>query len=162
MRAWGEGARLTIGSFTSIAAGVEIFLGGEHRTDWVTTYPFSALWPEAQAFQGHPRSKGDVTVGSDVWIGAEAVILSGITIGHGAVIGARAVVASDVPPYGVVVGNPAKLAKLRFEPAVIRRLLAVAWWEWGEKEIARALPELLSSDIGRFLEKAEAGVYAST
>src|SRR5512143_2928244 len=89
---WGEGATLTMGSYTSVAMGAKIFLGGEHRIDWVTTYPFNALWESAKQYSGHPKTKGDVVIGSDVWIATEAMILSGVSIGDGAVIGARAVV----------------------------------------------------------------------
>ena len=83
---WGEGTTAQIGSYCSISGEVKIILGGEHRTDWVTTYPFSALWPEiAQDVPGHPKSKGNVLIGNDVWIGYGALILSGVTIGDGAV-----------------------------------------------------------------------------
>ena len=111
--AFGSAATLRIGNFTSIAAGVRVFLGGEHRLDWVTTFPFSALWESAGCYTGHPRTKGDVIIGADVWIGAEALITSGVTIGDGAVIGARAVVSRDVAPYTVVAGNPARFIKKR-------------------------------------------------
>src|SRR5690606_15718598 len=93
---WGEGAKLTIGNFCSIASGVEIFLGGEHRTDWVTTYPFNLLRESGKGIAGHPRSKGDVWIGSDVWLAHQSVILSGVSIGHGAVVGARAVVSKNI------------------------------------------------------------------
>ncbi len=72
---WGEGTTLEVGAFCSIADGVKIFLGGEHRVDWVTTYPFNFLWERAYSFKGHPASKGDVIIGNDVWIGAESVIM---------------------------------------------------------------------------------------
>jgi acetyltransferase-like isoleucine patch superfamily enzyme len=72
-----------MGAFCSVASGVQILLGGEHRPDWVTTYPFSALWAKGRHLPGHPASKGDVVIGNDVWIGAEAMILSGVTIGDG-------------------------------------------------------------------------------
>ena len=158
---WGEGARLRIGAFCSFAHGVQVFLGGEHRVDWVTTYPFNRMWPAAAQVEGHPATKGDVVIGNDVWVGAEAVILSGVRIGDGAVIGARAVVAKDVAPYAVVVGNPARQVKLRFSPETVRRLLAVAWWDWPDERIERALPLLLSGEVERFLEQAEAGATPS-
>lgn len=82
---WGEGATLSIGAFCSIAEGVAIFLGGNHRLDWVTTYPFNYLWECGAGFQGHPATKGDVVIGNDVWIGRNAAILSGVHIGDGAV-----------------------------------------------------------------------------
>jgi acetyltransferase-like isoleucine patch superfamily enzyme len=156
---WEEGAALRIGAYTSIARGAQVLLGGGHRIDWVTTYPFNVLWPSARHKTGHPTTKGDIVIGSDVWIGAEAVILSGVTIGHGAVIGARSVVAKDVPPYAICVGNPARLVKYRFAPEVIERLLRVAWWNWTEAEIQRAMDDLLSPGLEAFLEKAERGAY---
>lgn len=161
VRSWNEGAQLRVGSFTSIASGVQIFLGGEHRVDWVTTFPFNVFWPAARDRHGHPKTKGDVTVGSDVWIGSEAVILSGVTIGDGAVVGARAVVARDVPPYAIVAGNPARVLRLRFEPRVVERLLATAWWKWDDNVIARAMSDLLNTDIEQFLRRAEARDYQS-
>ncbi len=155
VRSWREGATLRIGSFCSIASGVQIFLGGEHRTDWVTTYPFSALWEKAGQIKGHPRSKGDVTIGSDVWIGSEAVIMSGVRVGDGAVIAARSVVTADVAPYVVVGGNPARVIRQRFDDETVRRLLAIRWWEWDDGKIERYLPLLLSNRIDAFLEVAE-------
>lgn len=152
---WGEGSSLEIGAFCSIAEGVKIFLGGEHRVDWVTTYPFSALWESASSFTGHPKSKGDVIIGNDVWIGTEAVIMSGVRIGDGAVISARALVARDVPPYSIVVGNPARIIKKRFDDEIINRLLFVKWWEWDNKVIDEHMHLLLTDDIEEFLAKAE-------
>jgi chloramphenicol O-acetyltransferase type B len=154
---FGEGARLRIGAYCSFAEGVQIFLGGEHRPDWVTTYPFNVLRPEFSAIKGHPHTKGDVVIGSDVWIGREAMIMSGVTIGDGAVIGARAVVARDVPPYGIVVGNPAKLVRHRFEPEVVAKLLAIRWWDWPEDRIMAAIPRLLSGDVAGFASAVEGG-----
>ncbi|WP_295386039.1 CatB-related O-acetyltransferase [uncultured Thiodictyon sp.] len=156
---FGSAATLRIGNFTSIAAGVRVLLGGEHRLDWVTTFPFSALWESARGHTGHPRTKGDVVIGADVWIGAETLITSGVTIGDGAVIGARAVVSRDVAPYTVVAGNPAVFVKVRFPEQTVQRLLALKWWDWTDAEIERALPDLLNTQIEAFLEKAEAGAY---
>jgi chloramphenicol O-acetyltransferase type B len=159
VHSWGEGATLTVGSFTSIASGVQIFLGGEHRIDWVTTFPFNVLWDSASARKGHPKTKGNVLIGSDVWIGTEALISSGVTIGDGAVIGARAVVTRDVPPYAVIIGNPAKVLKFRFDEVTIERLLSLKWWMWPHQKIEKAMFEMLSQEITHFLEKAERGDY---
>ncbi|HET6515296.1 MAG TPA: CatB-related O-acetyltransferase [Thermodesulfovibrionales bacterium] len=152
---WNEGAALKIGAFCSIAEGVKIFLGGEHRIDWVTTYPFSVVWEKGRHIAGHPRTRGDVVIGNDVWIGSEAVILSGVTIGDGAVIGTRSVVRRDVAPYAIVVGNPARLVMKRFDDATIHQLLELKWWNWPDEEIADMLPFLLSSDVDAFLARAK-------
>jgi len=153
---WGENAILSIGNFTSIASGVQVFLGGEHRTDWVTTFPFNVLWPSAKAFEGHPKTKGNVTIGSDVWIGAEAIVLSGVTIGNGAVIGARSVVTKDVPPYAIIAGNPARVIKYRFKESEIDDLLRIAWWDWSNAKIEKELAGLLNGNIKEFLERSGA------
>ncbi|MDP3884872.1 CatB-related O-acetyltransferase [Hydrogenophaga sp.] len=148
---WEEKAKLVIGNYTSIARDVQIFLGGNHHTDWVTTYPFDVLWQKV----GHPCTKGDVVIGSDVWIGRDALILSGVTIGHGAVIGARAVVAKDVPPYAIVVGNPGTIVKFRFDENIRTRLLQSAWWDLDEAQIKILLPLLIDTDIQKFLDHLE-------
>lgn len=157
VRRFGMDAALRVGAYTSIASGVEILLGGEHRSDWVTTYPFSALWPSAKHILGHPRSKGHVDIGSDVWLATGATILSGVTVGDGAVVGARAVISKDVPPYAVVAGNPATVVRYRFNAATIERLLIIRWWEWPQSRVSRALPYLLSKDINRFLDAVDSG-----
>ena len=155
---WGEAATLRVGNFTSFAKGVEIFLGGEHRTDWVTTYPFSAFRGAASHIAGHPRSRGDVVVGHDVWVGAGALILSGVTIGDGAVIGARAVVTRSVPPYAIVAGNPAKLVRYRFSEYQIRQLMHIAWWNWEDDRIAALMPMLLNDEIDAFIHSQAEGL----
>jgi acetyltransferase-like isoleucine patch superfamily enzyme len=154
---WGEGTTLRIGKYCSIAKGVVISLGGEHRTDWVTTYPFPAVLTAARGMRGHPRSKGDVVIGHDVWIGREAMILSGVTIGDGAVVGARSVVARDIPPYAIVAGNPARVVRHRFDRETIAALRAIAWWDWSDAEVAEALPFMLADDIDGFIRR-----YGST
>lgn len=123
--------------------------GGNHRMDWVSTYPFLAItdhWPEAEGISGHPWSKGDVVIGNDVWIGNGVTILSGVTIGDGAVVAARAVVVKDVPPYTVYGGNPAKFIKRRFSKKVSKKLLETAWWEWPREKIVRNIAALCSGD----------------
>jgi virginiamycin A acetyltransferase len=158
-----SGARLTIGRYGSIADGVEILLGGNHRTDWVTTYPFPALpglWPAASAMSGHDATRGDVAIGHDVWLGSQAMILSGLTIGHGAVVAARSVVTRDVPPYAIVAGNPARVVRLRLPEAQVAALLAARWWELPPAEVARLLP-LLMSDKVEDLAEAVSGVRSA-
>lgn len=154
VRWWGEPADLSIGKYCSIADDVEIFLGGNHRTDWVSTYPFpvfSRTWPEAKDIAGHPSTRGDVRIGHDVWLGSGCAILSGVSIGHGAVVGCRAVVTRDVPDYAIVAGNPATVVRMRFQPDQVRRLLETAWWDWEPARVSKLLPLLLSGDIEGFL-----------
>ena len=113
-----------------IREDVVFILGGEHRADWITTYPFNALFSEGAHITGHPSSKGDIVIGNDVWIGYQSCILSGVTIGNGAIIGAKSVVTKDVPPYAIVAGNPAKFIRYRFPQETIDKLENLAWWDW--------------------------------
>lgn len=145
-----SGRRLTIGRFCSIADRVEILLGGNHRVDWVSTFPFAAmtgLFPTARDLDGHHASGGDVTIGHDVWLGSGAIILSGVSVGHGAVVAARAVVTRSVPPYAIVGGNPAKLIRYRFDEASIAALLESAWWDLPRGEIEPLIPLLQSERV---------------
>lgn len=155
----GEGAILSIGNYTSIAEGVKVFTGCEHRADWVTTFPFNILWPSARQFTGHPKTKGDVSIGNDVWIGTEAIILSGVKIGDGAIVGARAVVSRDVQPYSIVAGNPAKCISYRFDGPLIKALLDIRWWNWDETQIVIAMPYLLNNNIVEFVRAVERGEF---
>lgn len=157
---WPEGynGSLLIGNYCSIAGEVTVLLGGEHLPQRITTYPFSVWpdrWPGGAGIDGRAQTKGDVVIGSDVWIGLGATILSGVTIGHGAVVGARSVVAGAVPPYAVVIGNPARVLRYRFAAEMVARLLALAWWEWPEERINALLPQLLAEDPPAFLAAAE-------
>lgn len=147
---WGESAKLLIGGFCSIADNVTVFLGGNHRTDWITTYPFSALtdiWSEASGIDGHPHTNGDVIIGNDVWIGYGATIMSGVTIGDGAVIGSNALVAKNVDPYTIVAGNPAELIRQRFTDKDIKYLVEMKWWSWDIEFIKSTIPLLCSNNI---------------
>lgn len=153
-----ENAGFKMGAFCSLATDVTVLLGGEHSLTWATTYPFNERWPDdTRDLPGYAHTRGDVVIGNDVWIGRGAMILSGVTIGDGAVIGAGALVRRDVPPYGIVGGNPAKLIRKRFSDDVIARLLAQAWWDWPDERIRRAMPLLLADDVGAFLDAAESG-----
>ena len=129
---WDEGSNLEIGSFCSIADNITIILGGNHRTDWITTFPFGHIFKdelEGANIAGHPRSNGDIIIGNDVWIGRGATILSGIKIGDGAVIAANSTVTKDVQPYEIVGGNPARVIKKRFNEKITELLLKLKWWE---------------------------------
>lgn len=149
--------QLSIGQYCSFARGSHIILGGEHRVDWVSTYPFSAIDAEHIGIKGHPLSKGPVCIGSDVWVGFNAMIVSGITIGDGAVIAAGAVITKDVPPYAIVGGNPAKPIRYRFDPETINKLMAIKRWDWDKNRINKTVRMLLNSDIDAFISGVEAG-----
>lgn len=144
---WDDKTSLTIGKFCSIAEGVTIMLGGEHRTDWITTYPFNALVNELSEIKGHPATKGDIIIGNDVWIAGGAKIMSGVTIGDGAVIGANALVTKDIPPYAICGGVPAKVIRYRFDKRTIKKLLEIQWWNWPDEKIAAAAVYLQSSNV---------------
>lgn len=152
---WNEGATLRIGAYTSIAEQVEIFLGGHHRTEWVTTYPFPAMIDEVAEIPGYAFSRGDVVIGNDVWLCTGAVILSGVTVGDGAVVAAGAVVTRDVAPYSIVAGNPARHIRWRFSESIREALLAAKWWHWPESEIRQVSKLLCSERLDSFLEYVE-------
>ena len=122
---WGEGTSLTIGKYCSISSNLIIFLGGEHRVDWISTYPFPTVWEDAKGIPGHPSTKGDVIIGNDVWIGYGVTILSGVNIGDGVAIGACSVVIKDIPPYAIVAGNLCRIVKYRFDKETIKKLLKI-------------------------------------
>lgn len=154
------GCVLRVGQFCSIAYGTQVILGGEHRTDFVTTYRFGSYPPFNQWVAPHEASavgRGDVTIGNDVWIGHEATILSGVTLGDGVVVGARTTVRSDAPPYAIVVGNPGRVAGFRFPPEQIEALLRIRWWDWDEERITEALPLIMSADIQAFIDAHDPG-----
>jgi acetyltransferase-like isoleucine patch superfamily enzyme len=135
-----SGEKVKIGKFCSIAKDVTIVLGGGHRHDWITTYPFGHVaqtdFGNEQSF-GHPTTKGSVTIGNDVWIGFGVTIMSGISIGDGAVIAANSHIVNDVPPFGIAGGNPGKLIKLRFDEETVARLVKVKWWDFPIAEVNR-------------------------
>lgn len=147
----GEGANFRMGKFCAISEAVVIMLGAEHRTDWVSTYPWNDNsvhdWGGPRVPIGHPRTKGDVIIGNDCWLGFGALILSGVTIGDGACIGADSVVTRDVPSYCIAAGNPARIIRKRFDDDAIKFLLDLCWWDWPIERIERAIPILCSPNV---------------
>ena len=144
---WDKTTRLKIGKFCSIAANVQIYLGGEHHTEWLTTYPFDVLIDNQQT-----PSKGDVIIGNDVWIGNRATILSGVTIGDGAVIANSAVVTKDVRPFSIVGGVPAEFIRYRVAAHNLKNWDKLTWWDWPIEKLAEAMPLLLSGDLDALAE----------
>lgn len=150
----GDENKVTIGSYCSIADGVTIFVGGNHRVDWVTTFPIRVVMEVVKKpEEGVVVSKGDVVIGHDVWIGNGATILSGVEIGSGAVIGARAVVAKSVPPYAIVIGNPGIVVKKRFSESQIERLLEISWWDWAPDQVLGNVEMLCSGEVESFCNR---------
>ena len=154
-----NGDKLIIGKFCQIAAGVEFVMNGaNHQMNAVSTFPFYTLegWnmdPPAQYDLPH---KGDTVIGNDVWIGQNSVILPGVYIGDGAISGANSVVGSDVEPYTIVVGNPAKVLRKRFDDDLIALLLRFKWWDKSIEEIDCLIPILTCSDLEKVREQIEA------
>ena len=147
-----NGDRLKIGKFCSIACGAKfLFTSGNHSMQSFSTYTFPIFYEEwgldGKAIRSAWDNKGDIVLGNDVWIGYEAVILSGVTIGDGAIVGARAVVTKDVPPYTIVAGVPARPIRKRFDEETIAKLQALRWWDWDEERLKRCIPAIQSGDM---------------
>jgi len=131
---------------------VKIIVDGNHRIDWISTYPFGELIKDIPKNQGHPIGKGDIIIGNDVWIGMDVVILPGVQIGDGAVIGASSVVTKIVEDYELVSGNPAHHIKHRFTKAQIKALKRIRWWDWPIEKIKANANFLQSSNIDQFIK----------
>ena len=144
------GDKLIIGKFCQIASGIEIVMNGaNHKMSSVTSYPFNIFggdWKKAQSLQDTPY-KGNTVIGNDVWIGQNVTFLPGVHVGDGCIIGANAVVASDIPPYSVVVGNPAKVIRKRFDDEMIELLEKLQWWNLPINKIQKIIPLLSNSEI---------------
>jgi acetyltransferase-like isoleucine patch superfamily enzyme len=147
IRTWDENTKLKIGKFCSIGMDVRIYLGGNHRTDWLTTYPFNVLLKDQYpGIDGEcAATKGNVTIGNDVWIADNVTIMSGVTIGDGAVIANGAVVTRNIPPYSIAGGVPARTRRARME-ALSLEVDGIRWWDWPLEKLVEAIPLLMSRD----------------
>jgi virginiamycin A acetyltransferase len=147
--------KLIIGKFCQIAHGVRIITSSaNHDMSGFSTYPFSNFMmdrntslEEIKALFNIPGRKGDTVIGNDVWIGMEAVLMPGVTVGNGAIISARSVVVSDVGPYTIVGGNPAKPLKQRFGDETVRDLQEIAWWNWPVDKIEENIGAITGADL---------------
>ena len=148
--------KLIIGKFCQIASGVEFVMNGaNHQMNAVSTFPFYTLegWEQNPPTQNDLPIKGDTIIGNDVWIGQNATILPGVHIGNGAIIGANSVVGSNVEPYTVVVGNPARPIRKRFDDELIDIMEKLKWWDKSIEEINSLIPLLTSRDLAKVKEE---------
>ena len=147
------GEKLKIGKFCSIADKVTVFLGGNHKTERITTYPFESMWKEYFDLppETHLNLKNTI-IGNDVWIGHGVTIMPGVEIGDGSVIAANSHVVKNVAPYTIVGGNPARFIRGRFNEDSISKLLEVRWWDLPEEKIKEILPYICSSDVNRLIK----------
>lgn len=150
------GDKLIIGKFCQIATGVEFVMNGaNHQMNAVSTFPFYTLesWDMKAPAREDMHFKGDTIIGNDVWIGQNAVIMPGVNIGDGAIIGANSVVRKDVPPYTIVIGNPAQIQRQRFDDELIKLMLKLKWWDKSIEEINALIPILTSGDLSKVKRK---------
>lgn len=161
---WKNEYKVSIGKFCSISKNVQIIVDGNHRPDWITTYPFGEIISslpknlkdnikDIPQNPGHNKGKGNITIGNDVWIGINVLILPGVQIGDGAVIGAGSVVTKNVNDYEIVAGNPAKHIKYRFDEKQIISIKEIEWWNWSINKIKDNINFLQSEDIDDFIKK---------
>ncbi|KRA19934.1 Vat family streptogramin A O-acetyltransferase [Lysobacter sp. Root604] len=145
------GDRLIIGRYCAIARGATFVMNGaNHRMSGFSTYPFNIFgngWERSTPLPDELPYKGDTVVGNDVWIGYQAMLMPGVRVGDGAIIAARSVVSADVPAYAIVGGNPARVLRMRYEPAQIERLLRIAWWDWDADQVSRNLELIVGADL---------------
>lgn len=142
---WDEDIEISFGRFCSIASGLKLYCGGNHRSDWFSTYPFGHVYPNLFSIKpitGTPITKGNISIGNDVWIGRDVTILSGITIGDGAIIASNSHVVKDVLPYSIVGGNPAKFIKSRFNENILKKIHDLQWWNLDINELEKIIPYL--------------------
>jgi virginiamycin A acetyltransferase len=160
--------RLVIGRYCALAEGVRFIMpGANHAMLGPSTFPFGIFggdWADTMDLVMGAPSRGDTVVGNDVWLGYRALVLPGVTIGDGAVVAAGSVVATDVPAYGIVAGNPARLLRRRYEDADVDRLLRAAWWDWPVElvtEHARTIMSGTPADVERIARENGLAATAS-
>ncbi|MCB2309349.1 CatB-related O-acetyltransferase [Clostridium estertheticum] len=146
--------KLIIGKFCSIACKAKFLMtSGNHTMKSLSNYTFPIFYEEWDLPVSHITdawdNKGDIEIGNDVWIGYDAIIMSGVKIGDGAIIGTRAVVTKDVPPYTIVGGVPAKVIKKRYDDETISKLLEIKWWNWTYEKIQANIKYIQSGNIDK-------------
>jgi acetyltransferase-like isoleucine patch superfamily enzyme len=181
---WTFTEKIIVGKYCSIADQVVIFTGGNRHTDFASNYPLDTLRNASRKpgqpgrppvcasaavlntlrrlaqcipFQINGRSylsTRNSTIGNDVWVGFGSMIMGGVSVGDGAVVAAGSVVFSDVPPYAVVAGNPARVIRSRFSPGIVKRMLRIRWWDWPEDKIRQNL-DWFYRPITEFVDRFE-------
>jgi len=141
-----------IGRYVSISHDVKIGLEN-HKLDGIGTSPVFYSKQRGWVDRNYIERQVPVTVGDDVLISANAMVMSGVKIGTGAIVGAGAFVNKDVPPYAIVAGIPAKIIRYRFDEATIERLLKSEWWKLDKSELVRHKDRF--SDVKAFLDEFE-------
>jgi len=136
---------LKIGNFVSIGTGTSFVFNGNHHTNRLLTYPIDSTVIHAGKYEDNIID-GDIIIQDDVWIGINALVFSGVTIGKGAIIGANAVVTKDIPPFAVVVGNPSRIIKYRFNNEIINKLLKIDYSQFTK--------DFLTSHLDLFYKKS--------
>lgn len=147
----GKGAPVHLGAYSGFHYTALVITGGQHHLDWVSilhAHDEDGAWVVQE---DNLVERGPVLVGSDVWVGFEAVIMAGVTIGHGAVVGARALVSRDVEPYSIVAGNPARHLRYRFDGPTREALLRIAWWDWEKSKVAAHRDQIHSPEVAAFV-----------
>ncbi len=135
---------VSYGHFVSIAGDVKIISGGTHLAELNHKSVFTTNY-------GQNSDPEPITIGHDTWIGDGARIKNGVNIGKGCIIGQGAVITKDVPDYAVVVGNPQRIVRIRFNSEQIAALERIGWWHWSKEEVLERLDDM--SDIDLFIKK---------
>jgi len=144
----GESTRAMIGSICQIAQGLQIVTTlANHPMKSMSTYPFAMFDGRWGNYATQVPAPKEVVIGNDCWIGREAIIMPGAVLGNGFIVGTRAVVTRTISDYAIVAGNPAQVKRTRFDDETIERLKAVAWWDWDQEKIERAIPALKAGDL---------------
>ncbi|APC40856.1 CatB-related O-acetyltransferase [Clostridium estertheticum] len=146
--------KLIIGKFCSISCKAKFLMtSGNHTMKSLSNYTFPIFYEEWDLPVSHITdawdNKGDIEIGNDVWIGYDAIIMSGVKIGDGAIIATRALVTKDVPPYTIVGGVPAKVIKKRYDDETISKLLKIKWWNWTYEKIQANVKYIQSGNIDK-------------
>ncbi|MBY5991781.1 CatB-related O-acetyltransferase [Ferrimonas balearica] len=156
-----SGTALRIGKFCAIAHGSRFVMAdANHATAGVSSFPFAVFggpWRDAMAIENYPfKAYGDIVLGNDVWLGLGVTVMPGVTIGDGAIIGAQSVVTSDIPPYAVAAGNPARVVRQRFNDKEQATLARLCWWDWPAEHIEQAIPILVAGKVDELAAYAQA------